>query len=86
MDPESEAFRIVLDAAEEFDPCMIRRNRDLNDAQRMLLLERATTPISLKSRLRAHFRRMFGRNLPEFVPSLFIPRELQSYLLYEHSF
>ncbi|XP_055541439.1 putative ankyrin repeat protein RF_0381 isoform X2 [Wyeomyia smithii] len=86
MDPESPSFQLILDAAEEFDPCMIRRNRDLNDNQRVLLLNRATNPIPLKSRLRAHFRRMFGRNLPEFVPSLFIPRELQSYLLYEHSF
>ncbi|XP_058448391.1 putative ankyrin repeat protein RF_0381 isoform X2 [Malaya genurostris] len=85
MDPKSQSFRIILESAEEFDPCMIRRNRDLGDYQRKFLLERATTPVPLKSRVRAHFRRMFGRNLPEFVPSLFIPRELQSYLLYEHS-
>lgn len=86
MNPESQVFRLILDSAEEFDPCMIRRNRALNDNQRVLLLDRATSPLPLKSRLRAHFRRMFGRNLPEFVPSLFIPRELQSFLLYEHSF
>lgn len=86
MDPESDSFRIILEAAEEFDPCMIRRNQQLNDDQRMLLLERATIPMPLKSRVRAHFRRLFGRSLPEFVPSLFIPKELQSYLLYEHSF
>ncbi|XP_019550440.2 putative ankyrin repeat protein RF_0381 isoform X1 [Aedes albopictus] len=86
MDPESDSFRIILEAAEEFDPCMIRRNQQLNGDQRMLLLERATIPMPLKSRVRAHFRRLFGRNLPEFVPSLFIPKELQSYLLYEHSF
>ncbi|XP_062535064.1 putative ankyrin repeat protein RF_0381 isoform X1 [Armigeres subalbatus] len=86
MNHKSDSFRIILEAAEEFDPCMIRRNQQLNDDQRMLLLERATIPIPLKSRLRAHFRRLFGRNLPEFVPSLFIPRELQSYLLYEHSY
>ncbi|KAL1404533.1 hypothetical protein pipiens_018836 [Culex pipiens pipiens] len=86
MDPQSDSFRIVLEAAEEFDPCMIRRNQQLNDEQRQLLLDRATTPVPLKSRVRAHYRRLFGRQLPEFVPSLFIPRELQSYLLYEHSF
>ncbi|EDS33842.1 conserved hypothetical protein [Culex quinquefasciatus] len=86
MDPQSDSFRIVLEAAEEFDPCMIRRNQQLNDEQRQQLLDRATTPVPLKSRVRAHYRRLFGRQLPEFVPSLFIPRELQSYLLYEHSF
>ncbi|XP_055599641.1 ankyrin-1-like isoform X1 [Uranotaenia lowii] len=86
MDPKSDSFRILLEAAEEFDPCMIRRNALLKPEQRKLLLQRATSPMTLKSRLRAHFRRIFGRNLPVFVPSLFIPQELKSYLLYEHSF
>uniref|UniRef100_A0A8W7PDH5 SOCS box domain-containing protein n=1 Tax=Anopheles coluzzii TaxID=1518534 RepID=A0A8W7PDH5_ANOCL len=82
---ESAAFRIILDAAEEFDPCMIRRNQQLTDEQRDLLVERASVPRKLKSQIRAHYRRLFGRNLGEFVPPLFIPSELKSYLLYEHS-
>ncbi|XP_055640730.1 ankyrin-2-like isoform X2 [Toxorhynchites rutilus septentrionalis] len=86
MDSSSPAFRIILEAAEEFDPCMIRRNQQLSDEQRMMLLEYATNPVTLKSRIRAHYRRLFGRKLPEFVPDMFIPRELKSYLLYEHSF
>uniref|UniRef100_A0A182SZ53 ANK_REP_REGION domain-containing protein n=1 Tax=Anopheles maculatus TaxID=74869 RepID=A0A182SZ53_9DIPT len=72
---ESDAFRIILDAAEEFDPCMIRRNQQLTDEQRDLLGERASVPRKLKSQIRAHYRRLFGRNLCEFVPPLFIPGE-----------
>ncbi|XP_053665443.1 ankyrin-1-like [Anopheles marshallii] len=82
---ESAGFRIILDAAEEFDPCMIRRNQQITDEQRDLLVERASVPRKLKSQIRAYYRRLFGRNLCEFVPPLFIPSELKNYLLYEHS-
>lgn len=35
-------FRAVIDTAEEFDPCMIRRNVHLTDEQKRLLLEKAS--------------------------------------------
>lgn len=82
---DSSVFDTLLTAAEEFDPCMIRRNSHISDTQRKLLLDQATSPLALKSQSRAFFRKMFGRSLPESVPCLFIPISLRGYLLYEHS-
>ena len=81
---DDPVFDVLLHAAEEFDPCMIRRNAHISDEQRDLLLERGTNPLPLKAQVRTHFRRLFGRNLPEFVPSLFAPQTLKNYLLYCH--
>lgn len=78
-------FRVLIDTAEEFDPCMIRRNVHLTDEQKRLLLERSSTPITLKAQCRTVFRKMLGRTLPENVPDFFIPQMLRRYLLYEHS-
>lgn len=78
-------FRALIDTAEEFDPCMIRRNIHLTDEHKRLMLEKATSPLSLKAQCRTVFRKLFGRNLPSSVPDLFIPEMLRRYLLYEHS-
>lgn len=82
---ESEVFHTLLDAAEEFDPCMIRRNTHLTPDQRELLILKSSIPLSLKALSRSFFRKLFGRDLPESVPFLFIPDILKRYLLYEHS-
>lgn len=39
----SEAiFRALIEAADEFDPCMIRRNIHLTEQQKRIMLEKAT--------------------------------------------
>lgn len=78
-------FDNLLEAAEEFDIAMIKRNIHLSDGQRKKLLQKAKQPLTLKSLARGHFRRLFGRTLPENVPCLFIPQTLKRYLLYEHN-
>lgn len=78
-------FAQLTECAEEFDPCMIRRNIYLNNEQKEFLLTRASAPLTLKAMCRANFRRLLGRSLPESVPDLFIPHILRKYLLYEHN-
>lgn len=78
-------FQQLIECAEEFDPCMIRRNIHLNNEQKEALLARSSAPLTLKALCRANFRRILGRSLPESVPDLFIPQMLRRYLLYEHN-
>lgn len=80
----SRVFEILLEVAECFDIAMIKRNLHLTDSQRRKLLEKAKTPIPLKSLARNYFRSAFGRSLPNVVPCFFIPETLRSYLLCEH--
>ncbi|XP_055683669.1 ankyrin repeat and SOCS box protein 3-like [Lutzomyia longipalpis] len=82
---DSDVFKDLLASAEEFDPCMIRRSNYLTEDQKKLLLQVATNPVPLKAQCRTFFRRLWGRTLPENVPSLFVPQVLKKYLLYEHS-
>lgn len=81
----STVFDALLEAAENFDIAMIKRNIHLSDGQRKKLLLKAKQPLQLKALARSHFRRLFGRGLPEDVPCLFIPQTLKRYLLYEHN-
>lgn len=80
---DSPVFKHLIESAEEFDPCMIRRTQHLTIKQRSQLLKIATTPLTLQSITRAFFRRRFGRQLPEIVPQLDTPKMLHRYLLYE---
>lgn len=80
---DSPVFITLLESAEEFDPCMIRRNPHLNLRQRSLLLQKSSEPLSLQSLSRVFFRKLFGRELPSKVPSLDVPQMLHKYLLYE---
>lgn len=75
----------LIECAEEFDPCMIRRNIHLTAEQKEQLLSKAAAPMTLKAMCRGNFRRIFGRSLPQSVPDLFIPVTLRKYLLYEHN-
>ncbi|CAO1331540.1 unnamed protein product [Diamesa serratosioi] len=83
MTGDSPVFIHLLESAEAFDPCMIRRNTHLNLRQRSLLIEKSSKPLTLQATSRAFFREKFGRALPEVVPTLEIPRMLHKYLLYE---
>lgn len=80
---DSPVFTHLLESAEEFDPCMIRRNPHLNLRQRSLLIEKSSAPISLQSICRSYFRKLYGHQLPHKVPSLEVPQMLHKYLLYE---
>lgn len=81
----SRVFEALLEAAECFDIAMIKRNLHLSDGQRKRLLIKARDPIPLKALSRTFFRQLFGRQLPEKVPYLFIPETLRSYLLCERN-
>lgn len=81
----SSVFDALLEAAENFDIAMIKRNIHLTDGQRKKLLHKAKQPLPLKALARSHFRLLFGRYLPENVPSLLIPQTLKRYLLYENN-
>lgn len=85
LTPESVIFQTLLGASEEFDVCMIKRNNHLTDDQRNQLMERASSPLTLKAQSRTFFRKYFGRSLPSAVPELFVPHILRQFLLYEHS-
>lgn len=80
---DSPVFIHLLESTEEFDPCMIRRNPHLNLRQRSLLLEKSSAPLSLQSLCRSFYRKLYGRELPEKIPSLEVPTMLHKYLLYE---
>lgn len=80
---DSLVFKHLVEAAEEFDPCMIRRTQHLTIKQRARILEKSSNPLSLQSITRAFFRRLCGRLLPEKVPQLGLPHMLHKYLLYE---
>lgn len=76
-------FYILLEAAESFDLCMIKRNNVLKPNQKQILIERAKTPISLLAQTRIFFRKYFGTALVKVVKKLEVPKILHSYLLFE---
>lgn len=81
---ESRVFEKLIEASELFDSSVIRRSLSLSDEQRKILWARAKTPICLKNQCRVFFRKLYGRTLPENVPTLFIPQTVKKYLLYEY--
>lgn len=78
-------FYQILEAAESFDLCMIKRNNVLTAAQKDTLIQYAKNPISLLAQTRIFFRRYFGTSLVKNVPKLEIPTILHRYLLFECS-
>lgn len=80
---DDPVFLHLLEATDEFDPCMIRRNPHLNLRQRSLLIEKSSKPLTLQAISRGYFRKVFGRELPSKVPSLELPPMLHKYLLFE---
>ncbi|KAG6454649.1 hypothetical protein O3G_MSEX008817 [Manduca sexta] len=78
-------FYQLLEAAEAFDLCMIKRNNIVTATQKQNLIERAKNPISLLPQVRIYLRRYFGPSLPDIVHTLEIPKTLHQYLLFECS-
>ncbi|XP_041970434.1 ankyrin-3-like [Aricia agestis] len=84
--PETQhVFALLLDAAEAFDLCMIKRTSCLTPAQRQELVRRAREPLSLLAQARVQLRRLLGTSLVRVAPDLDIPPTLRSYLLFEYS-
>nr|XP_037875075.1 ankyrin-3 isoform X1 [Bombyx mori] len=76
-------FYLLLEAAEAFDLCMIKRNSILNAEQKQKLIERAKNPISLLAQVRIFLRKQFGPSFPHAVKTMEIPKTLHHYLLFE---
>lgn len=78
-------LRTLLEAAESFDPCMIRRSSSLTDAQKALVMEAARNPLPLIHQARLIVRKLCGTKLPKIVETLQLPSILHRYLLYDCS-
>ncbi|XP_066991443.2 ankyrin repeat domain-containing protein 65 [Anabrus simplex] len=78
-------FSTVIEAAESFDLCMIRRSSLLVDDQKDLLMQLARQPLSLRHQARLFLRRFLGKRAPQVVHQLPIPIILHRYLLFEFS-
>ncbi|XP_076278205.1 ankyrin repeat and SOCS box protein 16 isoform X3 [Lasioglossum baleicum] len=76
-------LKVLLEAAESFDPCMIRRSSSLTDAQRAIVMEAAGTPLPLTHQARLVVRKLCGNNLPKVVHKLQLPLLLHRYLMYD---
>ncbi|CAH0699463.1 unnamed protein product [Spodoptera exigua] len=75
-------FYLLLEAAEAFDLCMIKRNNAVTATQKEALIHRAKTPISLLAQTRIFLRRYFKTMLVDVVPDMEIPKILHQYLLF----
>lgn len=78
-------FTTLVEAAESFDLCMIRRSSLLNEEQKQFLVESSTQPLSLRHQVRLFLRRQLGKKLPHMVDQLPLPTILHRYLMYEFS-
>ncbi|XP_045538389.1 ankyrin repeat domain-containing protein 29 [Papilio machaon] len=76
-------FYLLLEAAESFDLCMIKRNSTLTAVQKQALIDRAKNPITLLAQTRIFLRKYFGTDLVDIVKTLEIPDILHQYLLFE---
>ncbi|XP_022824262.1 ankyrin repeat domain-containing protein 50-like isoform X1 [Spodoptera litura] len=75
-------FYLLLEAAEAFDLCMIKRNNTVTATQKEALIHRAKTPISLLAQTRIFLRRYFKTMLVDIIPDMDIPKILHQYLLF----
>lgn len=76
-------FRLLVDASESFDPCMIRRNTVLTPEQKKLLLELASCPLSLRKQVRLFLRTFLGQNLTYWGFKSELPKCLVEFLFFE---
>lgn len=76
-------LQTLLEAAESFDPPMIKRSSSLTDAQKAMVMEVAGTPLPLTHQARLIVRRICGTKLTKVVSSLQLPKCLHRYLLYD---
>lgn len=82
-DVTSDLFQFLINSAEEFDLCMIRRNIYLSNEKKEILMVKASNPLTLKAICRAKFRKILGRNLCDCVSNFVIPKILKRYLVYD---
>nr|XP_049707311.1 ankyrin-3 isoform X4 [Helicoverpa armigera] len=75
-------FYLLLEAAEAFDLCMIKRNNSVTAVQKENLIQRAKTPISLLAQTRIFLRRYFKTTLVDIVQDIELPKILHQYLLF----
>lgn len=75
-------FNCLLEAAESFDVCMIRRNQFITITQKEKLLKKALEPLSLLHLSRLTVRRHLGSMMADYAKGLEIPLTLQNYLTY----
>lgn len=75
----------LLDAAESFDSCMIRRSQQLPDLEKQVVMNMARTPLTLKHQARLFLRKHLGTGLCQYIDELQLPKSLNQYLLYEIS-
>ncbi|XP_077289657.1 uncharacterized protein LOC143913633 [Arctopsyche grandis] len=76
-------FYALLEAAQSFDMCMIRRNNVVSPEQKAALIEKASKPLALKMQLRLFFRNLIGMLLPDIIDELELPKTLKEYLLFD---
>ncbi|XP_071441902.1 ankyrin repeat and SOCS box protein 16-like [Hetaerina americana] len=74
---------LLLEAAEGYDPLMIRRSSLLTPAQKSIILAMSSRPLSLRHQCRLAIRQRMGLSLPDKVHELPLPQILHRYLLYE---
>lgn len=74
---------LLLEAAEGYDPLMIRRSSLLTPAQKSIILAMSSRPLSLRHQCRLAIRQFMGQLLPDRVNELPLPQILHRYLLYE---
>lgn len=75
-------FYLLLEAAEAFDLCMIKRNNTVTATQKEALIRRAKTPISLLAQTRVFLRRYFKTTLVDVIQDIELPKILHQYLLF----
>ncbi|XP_060534026.1 ankyrin-3-like isoform X2 [Cylas formicarius] len=78
-------FFLLLEAAESFDPCMIRRNQVIDPKQKAKMLELAKFPLTLKKQIRMYLRKILGTKLLQAAGKFELPRCLGKYLLFDYS-
>ncbi|XP_046382660.1 putative ankyrin repeat protein RF_0381 [Ischnura elegans] len=74
---------LLLEAAEGYDPLMIRRSPLLTPAQKSIILAMSSQPLSLRHQCRLAIRQYMGLSLPDKVHELPLPQILHRYLMYE---
>ncbi|CAK1546492.1 unnamed protein product [Leptosia nina] len=83
LEENQHIYYLLLNAAESFDLCMIKRTHLLSPMQKEALIKRAKTPISLLAQVRITLRKFFGTSLVKVVKQLEVPPILHRYLLFE---
>ena len=85
LDRHPRAFHAVMEAAESFDPVILKRINNVSPESKRLIVELATQPPTLRQIVRLYLRKFLQPHLHLKVPQLEIPTILHAYLLFEIS-